>query len=296
MLVVGVLFAMSGDRGSVATVPAPAPKPAPAPPIEQQSRIVAATALADARSRYAEGNLEAALAAVARAELAEPDSLDAKVLREAIENSRRELAADAEREVQVTEGLNAARAAIARSAWDETVAAGRAVLALDPQQEEARRLVSQAQREQRREREQRMAEEAARQAALARAETPPPVVEQPPPVVPVASDAALRIAFASDQSEGVLTVYAGERQIVREPFKFVRKTGFLRSEKVSGTIEAERRVDAGPVTLRVYVSVPGKPTRSVVIEREIVGGASYRLDVRTAEDGRTTAELEQLGR
>ena len=47
----------------------------------------------------------------------------------------------------------------------------------------------------------------------------------------------LGIEFFSEASEGALTIYAGERQIVREPFKFVRKTGFLRSEKISGQPE-----------------------------------------------------------
>ncbi len=291
VLAVGTFFAVSASREPSPPPVGPAPRPAPASSIEQQSRIVAATALADARARYAEGDLDAALAAVARAELAEPDSLDAKVLREAIEKSRRDLAADAEREVQVTEGLAIARAAISRKAWEEAVNAGRGVLALDPQQEEARRLVSDAQRELRREREQRAAEEAARQAAAARPVTPPPVAPQPEPVAPVATDAGLRIAFASDQSEGVLTIYAGERQILREPFKFVRKTGFMRTEKISGTIEAERRLPVGPVTLRVYVSLPGKPTKSIVLEQEIAGGGKYQLDVRTDAAGRTTAEL-----
>jgi hypothetical protein len=117
---------------------------------------------------------------------------------------------------------------------------------------------------------------------------PPTVVA---PTVPAATDAPLRIAFHSEESEGVLTVYAGERQIMREPFKFVRKTGFLRTEKVSGQLEAERRIPAGPMTLRVYVAIQGRTTRTVTIEREIVGGKSYVLDIRVDGDGRATAEL-----
>lgn len=89
----------------------------------------------------------------------------------------------------------------------------------------------------------------------------------------------------------MLTVYAGERQILREPFKFVRKTGFLRTEKIAGQLEAERRIPAGALTMRVYVAIQGRTTRTVAIEREIVGGKSYVLDIRVDGDGRATAEL-----
>jgi hypothetical protein len=213
------------------------------------------------------------------------------VLREAIERRRRELATDAERAIQISEGLAATRAATERKAWADAIAAGRAVLVLDPEQAEARQLVADAQRAQRRDRERLLAEQAA-------AATPPPAVEPAPtppapvaPAVPAATDAPMRIAFHSESSEGVLTVYAGERQILREPFKFVRKTGFLRTEKVSGQLEAERRIPAGPMILRVYVAIQGKSTRTVTIEREIVGGRSYVLDIQVDGEGRATADL-----
>jgi serine/threonine-protein kinase len=286
-VVVVVAFAMQSDEPA----PAPAVAPAPAPPPEQQDRITAMTALNEARTRLTAGDVDGAVASVAQAELADPAHPEIPVLREAIERRRRELAADAERAIQISEGLATTRSAMERKAWGDAVTAGRAVLVLDPEQAEARQLVADAQRAQRRERDRLLAEQAA-------ATTPQPVVEPEPapptpvaPTVPAATDAPLRIAFFSEESEGVLTVYAGERQIVREPFKFVRKTGFLRTEKVSGQLEAERRVPAGPMTLRVYVAIQGRTTRTVTIEREIVGGKSYVLDIRVDADGRATAEL-----
>jgi hypothetical protein len=104
-------------------------------------------------------------------------------------------------------------------------------------------------------------------------------------------DARLAITFFSEASEGVLTIYAGERQIVREPFRFVRKTGFLRSEKISGSLSFERTLPAGAAALRVYVSVPGKPTKSVLVEGELAGGSTPTLDVKVDGEGRTTATL-----
>jgi hypothetical protein len=285
--VVVVAFAMQSDE----TPPAPAVAPAPAPPPEQQDRITAMTALNEARTRLTAGDVDGAVAAVAQAELADPAHPEIPVLREAIERRRRELAADAERAIQISEGLAATRAAMERKAWSEAITAGRAVLVLDPEQAEARQLVADAQRAQRRERERQLAEQAA-------AATPAPAVEPEPappapvvPAVPAATDAPMRIAFHSEESEGVLTVYAGERQILREPFKFVRKTGFLRTEKVSGQLEAERRIPAGPLTLRVYVAIEGRTTRTVTLEREIVGGRNHVLDIRVEAGGRVTAEL-----
>jgi hypothetical protein len=282
------LFAFGGreeaPRVSVPVAPTPSP--------EQHNRITAATALAEARARFAEGDLPSALHSAARAELADPQSLEVKLLREAIEGRSREMAADAERNLQVADGLLAGRDAVARKSWDEAAAAARGVLALDPAQDDARLLLAEAQKEQKRERDRAEAARAA--AAAAPAPAPEPEVVATAPAVPApapARDAPLQIDFASDQSEGVLTIYAGERQIVRESFKFVKKTGFLRSQKISGRIDAQRRVPVGPLILRVYVARAGQATKAVVVDGTIEAGKSYRLAIQVDESGRATAEL-----
>jgi serine/threonine protein kinase len=287
LVVAGVFLAMQGSSEP----PKPAVPVAPVPSPEQQNRITAATALAEARAKFAEGDLNTALQAVARAELADPNSLEVKLLREAIETRTREEASEAERQKQVGEGLAAAREASQQHQWDDTIAAARGVLTLEPDQEEARKLLAEAQRNQRKDRER---EDAARAAAAQAAATPQPspaTAPAPAPAAPVAKDAALRVDFASDRSEGVLTIYAGERQILREPFRFVRKTGFLRTEKISGRLDAQRRLPTGPVTLRVYVAMPDLPTKAIVVEGAIDGGRSYQLQIRVDADGRATAEL-----
>ena len=90
----------------------------------------------------------------------------------------------------------------------------------------------------------------------------------------------------------MLTIYAGERQIVRESFKFVRKTGFLSREKISGSLQFERTLAAGPTALRVYVSTPGKPTKSILLEENLAGGSTPKLNIRVDADGRTAATLD----
>lgn len=270
---------------------------APAPAPEQQHRITAATALAEARTHLAMDNLQAALQAVARAELAAPDSVDARRLREEIDARSREIVAASDLDRQVAEGMIAAREAYAKRRYDDAVTFARSVLELRPEEPEAHKLLADAElaRDRQRER-QRLAREAA-------AATPTPVptavrptpTPQPTPAAvapPVARDAGLRIAFQSDTSEGTLTIYAGERQILREQFRFVRKTGFLRSEKISGTLAVDRELPPGATTMRIYVSISGKPTRAVTVDGILTPGGQHVLTIRVDADGVATASFQ----
>ena len=47
-----------------------------------------------------------------------------------------------------------------------------------------------------------------------------------------------------------------------------------------------------PLALRVYVSLPGKPTKAIVVEGNLVGGSTRRLVVRVDAEARVTAALE----
>ncbi len=288
LLVILGIWAFGSNSAPSAVAPAPSP--------EQQSRVTAAVSLAEARTLLAQGNLQGALQSVARAELAEPDSLDARRLRAEIDTRSRELAAAAEIDRKVTEAMIAAREAYAKRRYDDALAALAEVLALRPDEPEAKRLAADAElaRDRQRER-QRQARTPAQPAA---ATTPivatPAAATEAPPVDEVAAprESGLRIDFRSDASEGVLTIYAGERQILREPFKFVRKTGFLRSEKISGTLEARRTLAPGPTTLRVYVSMPGKPTKAIAVDATLEPGGSHTLSVRVDAEGGASANLQ----
>ncbi len=266
---------------------------APAPTPEQQTRITAASAIAEARMQLGLGNLDGALHAVARAELAEPGNAEMVKLREEIEARRQEVA-DAERLVQVEEGLKAARYAFAERRYSDAISAAKAVLGLDAASEEAKRVVADSERALRRLKEQRQgAILAAQQAPVA---VPAPAPSATAPTAPAVDPATLReaqlqIAFASERSEGVLTIYAGERQILRESFRFLRRTGFLAREKTSGTIEATRKVPAGTLPLRIYVTLPGKATRAILLDADFPGGSSRTLRIHVDSEGAATAGL-----
>jgi serine/threonine-protein kinase len=268
--------------------PTVAEQPAPAPSIEQQSRVTAATAIAEARSQLAQGNLDAALQAVARAELAEPASSEAAALREEIDARQREIA-ETERAARSEQGLRAARYALAERRFSEAVSAAKGVLAAVPENEEAKRIIRQAEGALSQLRERQEAIEAAQRQAAAEAVVAPTEVATATAVV--AKDAQLQVDFFSERSEGVLTVYAGERQILREPFRFVRRTGFLSREKVSGAIRATRHLTPGTQALRVYVALQGESTRAVSLEGEFALGSSTVLEVRVDAAGGVSARL-----
>jgi hypothetical protein len=271
---------------TVAELPA-AEAPAPAP--EQQSRVTAAAAISEARTYLASGNLEGALQAVARAELAEPGNGETVRLREEIEARRQEIE-EAARQAQIEERLKAARYAYAERRYSDAIAAARAVLAIDAKNDEARRIAGESDRAVKRLRERQAAVEAAQQAP-APAPEPPPQPAAPAIDPALLKESLLKVDFASERSEGVLTIYAGDRQVLREQFRFVRRTGFLAREKTSGTITATRKVPPGPLALKVYVTLPGKATRAILLEGDFPGGGSRTLVIRVDDDGNATAGL-----
>ena len=252
----------------------PQPQVPAGPSAEEQRRLDLAEALVDARQRLEAGDLAGALAALAVAQQADPENVAARELRAEIERVSLDLSSAAEREQQVSEGLILAREEYAKRRYDAAISAAQGVLALVPEHPEAVKLAADSAIALARQKERQLSQKSAReaaQAAAASAAAPvavPEAAAQPAAAAPVPADATVEIDFYSEVSEGALTVYSGERQILREPFKFVKKTGFLSKEKIPGAIGAQRTLPAGAVALRVYVSLPGKPTKAIVVEGE----------------------------
>lgn len=269
----------------------------PPTPEELQKRLAVDAALNEARSAFAEDALQRALEAVQRAEGMDPTHPDIPVLRQQIEQRSRELEALALLERQVTEGMVAAREAFAKRRYEEAIAKAKEVLRLRPELPEATRLLQDAELALERQRErQRLAREARdvlERPAVSSTPTPappPPVIAQPTPVV--AKDAKVRVAFQTEVGEGVLTVYAGERQMIREPFRFVKKSGLLKTEAVPGSLDLDMQLPPGRTTLRVYVSQPGKPTRSQALDVQISPGSQHTLKVQVDSEGRMAVRFE----
>ena len=291
LLAVAVLagvFALA--RGGGPEVAAPSPLgPAAAVTGEVTKRLDAA------RRLLQEGDPTGALAEVVAAEHLRGDDPAVRGLRREVEEAIQAQQRTATLASRVAGGLAAARDALARGRFLEAKVAAEAVLALVPGQEEATQVLADAERRLAAERERQRAARAAPPAATALPPVPSAAVvaaaTPAPPPAPVAREGTIAIDFFTEVSEGVLTIYADDRQIVREPFKFSKRTGFLRSEKQSGTLQVERVLPTGPVVFRVYVAVPGQPTRAVTVNGDIAGGARRSLRVRVGPDGVTTGEM-----
>jgi hypothetical protein len=102
----------------------------------------------------------------------------------------------------------------------------------------------------------------------------------------------LELYFYSAVPEGVLTVYVGSEQLLRESFRFYRKESFFRVVPAAGSIENSYSVPSGEATIRVLVALPGRPALSRVLEADFPDAGGRRLTVRLSEDRTLTARLE----
>jgi hypothetical protein len=106
-----------------------------------------------------------------------------------------------------------------------------------------------------------------------------------------ANRAELRIDFQTEVSPGTVTIYIGRDQVLREPFRFTRRSG-LRTTSVPGGWNATRAVGAGDNSLRVIVSLDGRPTRVVNLQGNFRGGSSRSLVIRIDGAGEVSATLQ----
>jgi hypothetical protein len=116
--------------------------------------------------------------------------------------------------------------------------------------------------------------------------SPAPAETPPPPRF-----GTLRIDFQSLLPRGVLTVYAGQEQIVRRSFRFVERSGLLRRQATSGGFDTGVRLPAGLTELRVYLALPGRETLTHRLDLDLEGGALRTLRLRLAADATLEAEI-----
>ena len=101
----------------------------------------------------------------------------------------------------------------------------------------------------------------------------------------------LQIDVFSYLPKGVVTIYSDEDQILLQPFRFVRKAGFVRRKKSAGRLERSVELPAGTSEFRIYVSAEGFETQTVNLTAKLVGGETHVLRLIIAENGSTSAQL-----
>jgi hypothetical protein len=118
----------------------------------------------------------------------------------------------------------------------------------------------------------------------------PPV--RPPPPAAVPTDAKLQVHLFSEQSSGILMVYLGDKQLMRDEFDFSEKKNLFWRIPGQGFVDQAFTIPAGTVHLRVYVTPTGQRARVQEISGNFPGGIQRRLNVKLDKDGNLTAELE----
>ena len=189
-------------------------------------------------------------------------------------------------QVQISALVSRGRDALAAGRREEAGRLAQQALAVDAENDDARALQADAARQPRR-------HSAAPTPAIPAAEAPAPAEAAAPATDPTARGPAhVKIHFFTQVSEGVLTIYADKHQIMREPFSFFKRTSLLHSEPKAGVIDAERRLEPGPTTLRVYVALKGGPPRMTTVEDDLAPGSERLLEIEMSADGSLQARLQ----
>ena len=216
-----------------------------------------------------------------------PGNRDIRSLRD--DASRRILQSDtALEEKAIEERIGRIETAISLKEWDRAVSEAEELLSIEPGNDDAARLLGEAQSR-------RRAARAARDRLQGRrpAAAPPP----PPSTRPAEAKAAkgtLQIEFQSEISLGVLTVFQAGKTLFKEDFEFTEEKGkgiFRRTRPSSGKLSHTVQLDAtDQLKLHVYTYRNG-----ATVDREISGNlpanAKRTLNIRLSADGVLSVQL-----
>lgn len=100
----------------------------------------------------------------------------------------------------------------------------------------------------------------------------------------------LEIVIDSFAPEGVLTIYADDRQLLSEPFRFEKPRGLLGRRRPAGSITVRRRVSTVTEDLRVYALV-GSETQLTSVLTDFSDGHDRRLEIVVRKRGQVEARL-----
>ena len=101
----------------------------------------------------------------------------------------------------------------------------------------------------------------------------------------------LDIAFTSRVPDGVLTLYADDQQILKQQFKYDKKSRFLRPKRALGGFEAHLEISSATRTLRIYLLVDGE-SKLTTIATDLAAGETRSLIIELFRKGTVEARLE----
>ncbi|MDH3255629.1 MAG: protein kinase [Acidobacteriota bacterium] len=228
---------------------------------------------------------------IRRAEALSPEAAGIAELRAEARRTR-QAEAEAQRQAEIQALFGEAQAAFEKRDLGATELALAVLLEIDPDHEGGRTLVEAV---------------AALRDALERRAPAAALVEEPeidgdpeplqaaapvfepfesPPVVSIAAPyGTVRIDFRSERPRGVVTLYLGDEQILHRPFRFVEKKSLLRRKGVAGSFDESKRVPAGTLDLRLYLTLPNRPAQSRRLTGNLTAGSLRTLRVRVGDGG-----------
>ena len=92
--------------------------------------------------------------------------------------------------------------------------------------------------------------------------------------------------FSSARPRGILTVYAGGKQVLKRRYRFVEKKNFLIRKGVSGSFHEAVELPQGTSDLKFYVTQPKRPTQHRPVTVDIRPGETSTLHLRVQADGK----------
>jgi len=114
---------------------------------------------------------------------------------------------------------------------------------------------------------------------------------QPSTEHPAIGPVTLNIQFASRMPEGVLTLYADEKQILKEQFRYQKKSRLLRPKRSLGGFDTTREISSTTRTLRIYLLVEGE-SKLTTITTDLLAGEARTLTIELFRKGTIEASLE----
>jgi len=115
--------------------------------------------------------------------------------------------------------------------------------------------------------------------------------EAPSNLAPANGPVNLEVYFTSRVPEGILTLYADDDQILKEQFRYERKSRLLRPKRALGGFETTREVSSGTRTLRIYALVDGE-SKLTTVPTDFLVGETRRLNIELLRKGTVEANLE----
>jgi hypothetical protein len=101
----------------------------------------------------------------------------------------------------------------------------------------------------------------------------------------------LNIRFTSRVPDGVLTLYADEEQILKEQFRYEKKSRLLRPKRPLGGFETTRKISSDIRSLRIYLLVDGE-SKLTTLRTELLAGETRTLSIEVLRKGAIEASLE----